>query len=185
MRGEDPSKTSECRSAGARPGPACYGQGGSEPTVTDANVVLGIIDPDYFLGGRIKLDRKLAFAAVDSVAKLLGVSTDAAAHAIHTTSNHNMVAAIEEITIREGIDPRESFFVCGGGATPCHIAEIADIIGLKRYMVPRFVAGLSAFGGLISNLRWEESGTLHTSNRQFDCERVNALLARLQSAFIT
>jgi N-methylhydantoinase A len=78
-----------------------------------------------------------------------------AAYAIHTTSNHNMVAAIEEITIREGLNPRDSYFVCGGGATPCHVAEMADILRLRRYMIPRYVAGLSAFGGLISDLRWE------------------------------
>jgi len=90
-----------------------------------------------------------------------------------------MVAAIEEITVREGINPRDSFFVCGGGGTPCHIAEMADVLGLKRYLVPRFVAGLSAFGGLISDLRCEENGTLHTSSRKFEVDRVNDLLRRL------
>jgi N-methylhydantoinase A len=166
-------------SAGARPGPACYALGGTDATVTDANVVLGILDPDFFLGGRIKLDRSLAKRAVDPIAQRLGVGREEAAHAITTTSNHNMVAAIEEITVREGINPRDSFFVCGGGGTPCHIAEMADILGLKRYLIPRFVAGLSAFGGLISDLRWEENGTLHTSSRQFEADRVNNLLRRL------
>ena len=132
-------------SAGARPGPACYALGGTDATVTDANVVLGILDPDFFLGGCIKLDRSLAERAVDRIAQRLGVGREEAAHAITTTSNHNMVAAIEEITVREGINPRDSFFVCGGGGTPCHIAEMADILGLKRYLIPRFVAGLSAF----------------------------------------
>src|SRR5207253_2678162 len=84
--------------AGARPGPACYGRGGSEATVTDANVVLGIIDPDYFLGGRIQLDRALAERAVGRVAAQLGTSLVETAYAIHTTSNHNMIAAIEDIT---------------------------------------------------------------------------------------
>ncbi len=166
-------------SAGARPGPACYALGGTDATVTDANVVLGILDPDFFLGGRIKLDRSLAERAVDRIAQRLGVGREEAAHAITTTSNHNMVAAIEEITVREGINPRDSFFVCGGGGTPCHIAEMADILGLKRYLIPRFVAGLSAFGGLISDLRWEENGTLHTSSRKFEFDRVNDLLSRL------
>ncbi len=169
------------QSAGARPGPACYALGGADATVTDANVVLGILDPDFFLGGRIRLNRSLAEQAVDRIAQRLGVRREEAAHAITTTSNHNMVAAIEEITVREGINPRESLFVCGGGGTSCHIAEMADILGLKRYLIPRFVAGLSAFGGLISDLRWEENGTLHTSSRQFDAERVNELLRRLRS----
>jgi N-methylhydantoinase A len=167
-------------SAGARPGPACYGLGGVDATVTDANVVLGILDPDFFLGGRIRLDGSLAERAVDRIAQQLGIGREDAAHAIATTSNHNMVAAIEEITVREGINPRDSFFVCGGGGTPCHIAEMADILGLKRYLIPRFVAGLSAFGGLISDLRWEQSGTLHSSSRQFQPERINDLLGRLR-----
>lgn len=170
------------RSAGARPGPACYGNGGTEPTVTDANVVLGIVDPDYFLGGKMKLRRDLALAAVGNVANRLGISPEAAAYAIYTTSNHNMVAAIEEITVREGINPRDSFFVCGGGATAIHIAEMADILGLKRYMIPRFMAGLSAFGGLISDLRNEESAVLLTSNADFNLEGVNEALAKLRQA---
>ncbi|RFC69449.1 MULTISPECIES: hydantoinase/oxoprolinase family protein [Mesorhizobium] len=170
------------RSAGARPGPACYGQGGTEPTVTDANVVLGIVDPDYFLGGKMQLKRELAEAAVDKIASRLGVSRQEAAYAIYTTSNHNMVAAIEEITVREGINPRDSFFVCGGGATAIHIAEMADILGLKRYMVPRFMAGLSAFGGLISDIRSEESAVLLTSDADFNVAGVNDALKRLKQA---
>lgn len=168
------------RSAGARPGPACFGHGGTEPTVSDANVVLGIIDPDYFLGGRIRLDRAKAEAAVAVIAGRLGVSLVEAAYAIYTTSNHNMVGAIEDITIREGINPRDSFFVCGGGATACHIAEMAEILGLRRYMIPRFMAGLSAFGGLISDIRWEENGTFQTSDAAFDADGVNALLRRMR-----
>lgn len=168
------------RSAGARPGPACYGQGGTEPTVTDANVVLGIVDPDYFLGGKMQLKRELAEAAVDKIATRLGVSRQEAAYAIYTTSNHNMVAAIEEITVREGINPRDSFFVCGGGATAIHIAEMADILGLKRYMVPRFMAGLSAFGGLISDIRSEESAVLLTSDADFNAAGINGTLKQLK-----
>ncbi|MER8415525.1 MULTISPECIES: hydantoinase/oxoprolinase family protein [unclassified Mesorhizobium] len=168
------------QSAGARPGPACYGAGGTAPTVTDANVVLGIIDPDYFLGGRIKISRDLAEKAVASIATRLGIPLLDAAYAIQTTSNHNMVGAIEEITIREGINPRDSFFVCGGGATAIHIAEMADILGLKRYMIPRFMAGLSAFGGLISDITREESAVFLTSTRRFDAAGVSDILARLK-----
>ncbi|CPR13986.1 hydantoinase/oxoprolinase family protein [Brenneria goodwinii] len=166
-------------SAGARPGPACYGLGGDKPTVTDANLVLGIIDPDYFLGGKMKLDKSAAERAIQTIADSLGVSLHEAAYAIFTTSNHNMVAAIEEITIREGINPRDSFFVCGGGATAIHIADMADILGLKRYMIPRFMAGLSAFGGLISDLRREEMGVNLVSSHQFDYHSVNELNATL------
>jgi|AraplaMF_Col_mMF_1032025.scaffolds.fasta_scaffold00160_12 N-methylhydantoinase A len=167
------------QSASARPGPACYGLGGTEPTVTDANVVLGIIDPDYYLGGKIRLDRAKAEAAIGKIAKKLKLSIKEAAYAIYTTSNHNMIAAIEDITINEGIDPRESYVVSGGGATACHIGEMARIMDIKRFMVPKFAAGLSAFGGLISDVRWEEAGTRHTTGRDFDLAKVNALLAEL------
>ncbi len=167
-------------SAGAVPGPACYGAGGEAATVTDANVVLGIIDPDYFLGGRIRLDASAAEAAVGAVAAALGLGPVDAAYAIHTTSNHNMITAIEDITVREGINPRESYLVSGGGATACHIGEMAEIIGIDRFMIPRFAAGLSAFGGLISELRWAETATLPTDGRHFDLDGVNAALADLK-----
>jgi N-methylhydantoinase A len=167
------------KSAGARPGPACYGLGGTDATVTDANVVLGIIDPDYYLGGKIKLDRGKAEAAINRIAKQLKLKPLDAAYAIYTTSNHNMIAAIEDITINEGIDPRESYVVSGGGATACHIGEMARLLGIRRFMVPKFAAGLSAFGGLISDVRWEETGTQNTMDRDFDLAKVNALLATL------
>jgi N-methylhydantoinase A len=166
-------------SASARPGPACYGFGGTEPTVTDANVVLGIIDPDYFLGGRMKLDVARAEAAVQAIADALGVGLVDAAYAIHTTSNHTMITAVESITINEGIDPRDSYLVCGGGATPCHIGEMARILGTRNFMIPSFAAGLSAYGGLISDVRWEETATAHTVNTRFDFDRVNAVLRML------
>ena len=168
------------QSAGARPGPACYGQGSTDPTVTDANVILGIIDPDYFLGGRIKLDRAAAVRAVGAIAEQLSIDLIDAAYAIHTTSNHNMITAIEDITIREGINPRDSYLVCGGGATACHIGEMASVLGMDRFMIPKFSAGLSAFGGLISDIRWEESAVLHTDDRRFDLAGVNGILQSLR-----
>lgn len=166
-------------SAGARPGPACFDKGGDKPTVTDANLVLGLIDPDYFLGGKFPLRRDLAEKAIVPLAAQLGVGMEEAAYAIYTTANHNMVGAIEDITIREGLNPRDSYFVAGGGGTALHIAEMADVMGLSSYMIPRFMAGLSAFGGLISDLRNDFSGALHTDARRFRLEEVNALLARL------
>ncbi len=174
-------------SAGAVPGPACYGQGGTNATVTDANVVLGIIDPDYFLGGRIKLDRDAAHEAIRPLSEQLGIDIIEAAYAIHTVSNHNMITAIEDITIREGINPRDSYLICGGGATACHIGEMADVLGISRVLVPRLCAGLSAFGGLVSDIRWGETATLHTDGRDFDLNRVNKLLENLRrrgSAFL-
>lgn len=168
------------QSAGARPGPACYNTGGTEPTVTDANVVLGIIDPEYFLGGRIKLDRSAAEIAVGKIANRLGVSLVDAAYAIHTTTNHNMVAAIEDITVNEGLDPRESYLVSGGGATGCHIAEMAEILGVSQFMVPKVASALSAYGGIISDIRFQFKSTLPTTSRDFAFHDVSKLLKSLR-----
>jgi N-methylhydantoinase A len=162
------------QSAGARPGPACYGTGGTEATVTDANVVLGIIDPDFFLGGSIHLDRTLSEAAVGRVARQLGVGVMEAAYAIHSTSNHNMIGAIEDITVNEGINPRDSLIVTGGGATGCHIAGMAQALGLPRFMVPRLSAGLSAQGGLVSDMRWQISASLYSDSEDFSFDKVNS-----------
>jgi N-methylhydantoinase A len=169
------------QSAGAKPGPACYGFGGTEATVTDANVLLGVIDPDYYLGGRFKLDRRASEEAVGKVAQALGIDLVEAAYAIHTTSNHHMIAAIEDITVNEGINPRDSYLVAGGGATACHIGEIVGELGIKRFMIPKLSAGLSAYGGLISEIQAEEAATLHTDADRFDYRQVNALLDRLRA----
>ena len=166
-------------SAGADPGPAAYGRGGTRPTVTDANLVLGLLDPGYFLGGRLALDPDAAHRAVATVADALGLEVAEAAYAIHVTGNENMIAAIENITVNEGIDPRDSFLVAGGGATACHIGEMARALGIGRFMVPGVAAGLSAFGGLATDIRGEETATLHTSNRHFALDAVNHTLATL------
>ena len=167
-------------SAGADPGPAAYGKGGTRPTVTDANLVLGLLDPSYFLGGRLPLDTQAAHRAVGTVADALGLDVAEAAYAIHAASNENMIAAIEDITVNEGIDPRESFLVAGGGATACHIGEMAQALGIGRFMVPGVAAGLSAFGGLVTDIRGEETATLHTSDRRFALDMVNRTLAALR-----
>jgi N-methylhydantoinase A len=166
-------------SASAYPGPACYGRGGTAPTVTDANLVLGIIDANNFLGGRMRLDTARAEQALGGLATELGLSLRNTAWAIYTTINHNMIAAIEDVTVNEGIDPRESYMISGGGATACHIADMARIVGIRRFLVPKLAAGLSAYGGLLSDLRWEETGTLHTNSRAFQAQAVEVLLASL------
>ena len=167
------------QSAGARPGPACYGVGGTNATVTDANVVLGIIDPDFFLGGRITLDRAAAEAAVEAVGTRLGAGLLETAHAIHAASNHTMIAAIEDITVGEGLDPRECYLLAGGGATAAQLCEMADILGITHAMIPRFVAGLGAFGGLVSEFRSEAAATLAMTGERFDADAVNRVLAGL------
>jgi len=169
------------KSAGAVPGPACYGRGGDQPTVTDANLVLGILDPAYFLGGRVTLDPEAARTAISPIAERIDLSVEEAAYAIHVTSNENMIAAIEDITVNEGLDPRDSYFVAGGGATGCHIGEMARTLGIARFMVPRLAAGLSAHGGLVSDIRGEASATHPTSSLNFALGAVNETLLRLRA----
>ena len=141
------------QSAGARPGPACYARAApSRRSPTPMSCSASSI-PTTSLAARCSSPRSRRSAPSADRLATRRVAARKRRYAIYTTSNHNMVAAIEEITVREGINPRDSFFVCGGGATAIHIAEMVDILGLKRYMIPRFMAGLSAFGGLISDIR--------------------------------
>jgi N-methylhydantoinase A len=169
------------QSSGARPGPACYRRGGTEPTVTDANLLLGYLDPDNFLGGEMKLDATAAETAVQTVADRLDVPLLDAAHAIYATSNNLMVGAIEDITVREGINPRDSYLVVGGGATSLHICDIAGELGMTELLIPRFAAGLSAFGGLVSDIRWEQHGAVFADSADFDADTINAELDRLSA----
>ncbi|MCA0042506.1 hydantoinase/oxoprolinase family protein [Celeribacter litoreus] len=168
-------------SASAVPGPACYMRGGTKPTITDANLVMGLLDPDQFLGGTMPLDKEAAIAVLTPLAEEMGVSLEEAAHAIYTTSNNAMVGLINDMTVKEGIDPRDSSIVVGGGATALHIAEIARELGIREVLIPRFAAGLSAFGGLISDIRREETATLMQSSEAFDADRVTEALMSLQA----
>ena len=167
-------------SAGAVPGPAAYGRGGSDPTVTDAAVVLGFIDPDYFLGGRISLDADQAREAVlAKVAEPLGLALEQAAHAILAVANEHMVTAIRDITINEGLDPRDSIIVAGGGAAGLAIARIAEELGCSHVLVPRTAAALSACGGQFSDVVSEFSLSRRVDTNTFDRAAVNEGLDRL------
>ena len=169
------------KSAGAVPGPVCYGAGGTEPTVTDASVILGWIDPAYFLGGTMALETEAAAAAIEShVAGKLGLSLHEAAAAIMSVATENMVHAIEDITVNQGIDPREAAIVGGGGAAGLNAVAIARRLGCAQVILPEVAAALSAHGALISELRAEYSGTLYTSTGGFDFNGVNALLEALE-----
>ncbi|MEE8172259.1 MAG: hydantoinase/oxoprolinase family protein [Alphaproteobacteria bacterium] len=170
------------QSAGAVPGPVCYGQGGVEPTVTDASVVLGWIDPDFFLGGAMSLDREAAAKAIQShVGDKLSFGLHEAAAAILSVATENMVHAIEDITVNQGIDPRGAVLIGGGGAAGLNVTAIARRLGCERAIIPDVAAALSAAGALMSDLRAEFSGTLYTQTASFDTERVNELLARLEN----
>src|SRR6266550_4407952 len=146
-------------SAGAAPGPACYGQGGAEPTVTDANLVLGYLDPANFLGGARRLDEDLAARAVDRIAAALGIDRLAAAHGIHRVINTNMAEGVRLVSVRRGVDPRRFALFAFGGAAGLHATDIARQLGLVRVIVPRVASVLSAWGMLATDLRFELSRT--------------------------
>ena len=156
-------------SAGALPGPACYGKGGAHATVTDASLVLGHIDPDFFLGGTIKLDRGRAANAIErDVAQPLGMSLLEAASAILALATENMVNAIEQITIHQGVDPRGSVLVGGGGAAGLNSVSIARRLGCSKVLIPEGGAALSAVGALISDLHADYRALFFTETTDFD-----------------
>ena len=164
------------QSAGVNPGPACYGRGGTEATVTDASVVLGYINPAYFNGGRIALDSKAAHAAIAHLAKKIKKSTDETAEAIIALWSDHMVKAIREITINEGIDPKESVIVAGGGAAGINIAEIARELGCSRVLIPKTASTMSACGMHFSDIVFEETHSMVTASNAFNKKAVNAQL---------
>jgi N-methylhydantoinase A len=146
-------------SAGAVPGPACYGQGGVSATVTDANLVLGYLDPGNFLGGDRLLDPAPAERAIDAIAALLGIERLAAARGIHRIINTNMAEGVRLVSVRRGVDPRRFALFAFGGAAGLHATDIARQLGLGRVIVPRIAAVLSAWGMLATDLRFEVART--------------------------
>jgi len=163
-------------SAGARPGPACYGQGGHAPTVTDAALVLGYIDPDYFLGGRMRLDVAAARAALATIAEPLGLAVEAAAYSVFAVSNETMINAIKDITVAEGIDPGEAVIIAGGGAAGFGIVPIARELKCRTVIVPRTASVLSACGMQFSEIQVEHSASVPTRSTDFDRAAVNRAL---------
>ena len=168
------------KSAGAVPGPVAYGRGGVHPTVTDASVVLGHLDPDFFLGGTMRLDREAARAAVKrDVADPLGLSTEEAADAVLDVVTANMVRAINEITVEQGIDPRDAVLVGGGGAAGLNSVRIAKSLGCRTLLIPEVGAALSAAGALMSDLRADYRAAFFTNTAKFDIPGINAALSKL------
>jgi N-methylhydantoinase A len=168
-------------SAGSNPGPACYGRGGFHPTFTDAAVALGYIDPKFFLGGRMKLVAGAALAAIEAeVAVPLNISIDDAALAIIEVGTEAMVNAIEEITVKQGIDPENTVMIGGGGAAGLNAVPIARRLRCPTVVFPDAGAALSAVGAVMSELRAEVAHTEFMRTTQFDCERANRILAALK-----
>ena len=169
-------------SAGADPGPACYGLGGLEPTVTDANLVLGYLDAGFFLGGARRLDVAAATAAIEThVAKPLGVSVVEAAWGIHQLVTLNLEGAIRVVSIGRGKDPRNLACVTFGGAGPIHGARLARSLGVARVIVP-FAAGVaSAMGLLTADPRFDLARTFVAALGAAPWEEINALYAAMEA----
>jgi N-methylhydantoinase A len=147
------------QSAGSDPGPACYGQGGKEPTTSDVNLVLGYLNPDGLLGGRLPLDKKKAEQALKKVADPLGISVERAAYGMYTIVNNNMVNGIRRVSVERGYDPRDFVLVGAGGATAAHITALARDMGIKTVILPKLASGLCAFGQIISDVKYNYMAT--------------------------
>ncbi len=143
------------QSAGSEPGPACYDQGGEKPTTTDANLVLGYLNPDGLVGGRLPLAVKKAAKAIDThLAKPLGLNIEQAAYGMFTIVNNNMVNAIRRVSVERGYDPRDFVLNCAGGATGAHITALAREMGITRVLVSKLASGLCAYGQIISDVKY-------------------------------
>ena len=166
-------------SAGAEPGPACYGAGASDATVTDANLVLGRLNADYFLGGKMRLDPAAAERAIRAVGDRLGMDAPRAAQAVIDVTNENMANAIRVLSIDRGLDPRDFALVAFGGAGPLHAGPVARRMGMASVVVPRHPGLCSAFGALIADLQVNK---VQSKNFQSDTVRaatIQAHFARL------
>ncbi|MFZ2007733.1 MAG: hydantoinase/oxoprolinase family protein, partial [Stellaceae bacterium] len=168
------------QSAGADPGPASYGRGGTEPTVTDANVVLGRLDPENFLGGAMRLDPDAAHRAVGKLARQLGIGLEAAAEGMLTIVNANMANAISSRTVQKGLDPRGFALVAFGGAGPLHGADVARALGIPEIIVPPYPGINSAVGLLTTDLKYDAVRTEFQSDATIDLDRLNADFAAMQ-----
>src|SRR6516225_3133571 len=169
------------RSAGAVPGPAAYGRGGNEPTVTDANVVLGRLDKDDFLGGTMKLDEAAAHRAIEELADTLSMNELEAAEGVLTVINANMANAIRSRTVQKGVDPREFALVAFGGAGPLHGAEVAGMLGFREVIVPPYPGITSAMGLLTTDLKYDAIRTQFQVSGNVDLDRLNADIAAMEA----
>ena len=166
------------QSAGAVPGPACYGTGGVEPTVTDANVVLGYLPP-MLLGGEIKLDPKLAATAVSRIGSSMGLTLEQAAEGIYDIINENMFGALRLVSVQKGYDPREFALVALGGAGPLHANALSILIGSWPSIIPPAPGVLSALGFLHSDIRNEFSRTVISTLDKVDKREMKRSFAEL------
>jgi N-methylhydantoinase A len=171
------------RSAGAEPGPACYGKGGKEPTVTDANLVLGRLNPQYFLGGEITLDAQRARQAIqEHCAAPLGMDVVAAAHGIIEIANAAMVNALHLVSVQRGFDPREFTLVAFGGAGPLHANRLAAEMEIPTVIVPVSPGVFSAEGLLVTDLQYDYSTTFVQRVKLLDRTALQSIYTRMETA---
>ena len=169
------------RSAGADPGPACYGKGGASPTVTDANLVLGYLTPGRFAGGSMRLDSQAAHDAIEEgIARPLGTSVVRAAWAIHDAANANMASAIHVVTVQRGLDPRRHLLIAFGGAGPMHVVGVARRFGIDRVMVPAEAGVASAIGMQATDLTAEHGLTHLVSADRLQVAEAEAIFRRVE-----
>lgn len=171
------------RSAGAMPGPVCYGKGGSEPTVTDANLALGYLPDGALLGGSIRLNRQASLDAIRSnIAEPLGISVERAAFGITTLVNLNMVNGIRRVSIERGHDPRDFALIGAGGAAGMHVVRLAEEIGMQTVLIPKVASGLCAFGQILSDVRYDQltSLSMRLDGGHVNLVQLNQALAELR-----
>jgi N-methylhydantoinase A/oxoprolinase/acetone carboxylase beta subunit len=170
-------------SAGAAPGPACYGLGGGQPTVTDAGVVLGYLNPEYFAGGRLRLQPELAHQAIrERIARPLGLTVPQAAAGIHRILNAAMAEALSLVSLRRGHDPREFALVAFGGAGPVHAGRLAAELGVPCVIVPSKPGVLSAYGLLVADVQHEVGRTFRDEASRVDLAEMRRAFAELDAA---
>lgn len=167
------------RSAGAQPGPACYGRGGTEPTVTDAHLVLGRLNPDYFLGGKLDLNQKAAYEALEALGEEIGMSTKEAAESVLQITNNNMHNALSAELVERGHDPHQFAMVSFGGAGPLHAAELARKAGISNIVVPVHPGVASATGLVMADGRVDYEQTMAMRSDQYDLSQIEDLFESL------
>ena len=167
-------------SAGADPGPACYGRGGEEPTVTDADLLLGYLDPDFFLGGRMRLDYGAAEKAMRKISDALGVDPLKAAWGVHQVVDENMANAARVHAAERGKDPRKYLLLAFGGAGPVHAHRVARALGVPGFVAPLGAGTASAFGFLCAPLSFDLARSLYGRLDELDWDAANAALAEME-----
>ncbi|QGY32955.1 hydantoinase/oxoprolinase family protein [Pantoea cypripedii] len=168
------------KSAGSKPGPACYGLGGNQPTLTDANLILGFLEAERFGGGHLVLDvEKAKKAVMQYVADPLGVSVEKAAAIIAAVAEQNMISAIENMTMRKGFDPRDFVLVSGGAAGGLHAANLAKQLGIGKVLIPRAGSVLSAYGISTGDIMFDFGRMGYSRSDAFNFDLVNSSLAAL------